>query len=502
MRTLRSATPGMLSSSSFHPSSHPYPGSRSLSSLNLVHSWLEDHGVPSSVSMMLGGDWLMVIGVPLPQVGASYQLYQHVEMNDTVLRTLSYSLSDALQGHIQTVVPTTFFGSPRTQWKIPRILPRSVAAARTKTGSEELVTARHGEKISVMPSYLRWLYKTVGYAPASVDQNAIATAGYAVEHPSPQDLSAFMTEYRTDGEDATFTVTQANLDLQYAEALTYPKWNIFYSTGGRLNTARDPYLNWLIYLLNLETIPRTISTTYGGPYVMFSSGGWGAGQGDCLVRSSNGQVSVQFLPEFPASCPWVTSVGGTTSDHSEIAAILSGGGFSNYFPRPYHQEIAVPLFLQDVPTYTAASLILLCICVPYGRDIPDISAQALNFEIVIDGEFEEVDGTSGSAFLRLSHLPHSAVVHPRVPSWPPNVQTVAGTTSLLNDYRLSKGKHALGFRNPWLYSFGLPGLNDITLGSNPGCRTDGFPAVAGWDHVTGLGMPDFDKLKNIIDEEK
>ncbi|KAH9007671.1 peptidase S8/S53 domain-containing protein [Lactarius hengduanensis] len=412
---------------------------------------------------------------------------EHVEVNDTVLRTLSYSLPDALQGHIQTVVPTTFFGSPRTQWKIPRIHPRGVAAARTKTGSEELVTARHGEKLSVTPSYLCWLYKTVGYAPAAVDQNAIATAGYAVEYPS-QDLSAFMMEYRTDGEDATFTVTQvnvggynpnepgfeANLGLQYAEALTYPKWNILYSTGGRLNTARDPYLNWLVYLLGLETVPRTsifgITNQHDFPKlgvqavgVMFSSGDWGAGQGDCLVRSSNRQVSVQSLPEFPASCSWVTSVGGTTSDSSEIAAILSGGDFSNYFSRPYYQEIAVPLFLQD-------------------------SYFALNFEIVIDGEFEEVDGTSGSAPVRLSHLPPSAVVHPHVPSWPPNVQTVAGIISLLNDYRLSKGKHALGFLNPWLYSFGLPGLNDITLGSNPGCRTDGFP---GW--VTGLGMPDFDK---------
>ncbi len=46
--------------------------------------------------------------------------------------------------------------------------------------------------------------------------------------------------------------------------------------------------------------------------------------------------------------PWVTSVGGTTGDNPEIAADLSGGGFSNYFPRPFYQDIAVPLFLQDV----------------------------------------------------------------------------------------------------------------------------------------------------------
>jgi hypothetical protein len=41
----------------------------------------------------------------------------------------------------------------------------------------------------------------------------------------------------------------------------------------------------------------------------------------------------------------------------------------------------------------------------------------------------------------------------------------------------------LGFLNPWLYGFSGEGLNDITFGSNPGCNTDGFSAVSGWDPV-------------------
>ncbi len=99
--------------------------------LNLVNSWLEDHGIPpSSVSTTLDGNWLMVTGVPVPRtndiLGASYQLYQHVETNKVVLRTVSYSLPDALHGHIQTIAPTTYFGSPRTQRKNPRIRPRGL----------------------------------------------------------------------------------------------------------------------------------------------------------------------------------------------------------------------------------------------------------------------------------------------------------------------------------------------------------------------------------------
>ena len=60
---------------------------------------------------------------------------------------------------------------------------------------------------------------------------------------------------------------------------------------------------------------------------------------------------------------------------------------------------------------------------------------------------------------------------------------MAGVISLLNDYLISNGEPPLGFLNPWLYADGLMGLNDITSGSNPGCSTDGFPAIAGWDPV-------------------
>ena len=32
-------------------------------------------------------------------------------------------------------------------------------------------------------------------------------------------------------------------------------------------------------------------------------------------------------------------------------------------------------------------------------------------------------------------------------------------------------------------------FHDITNGTNPGCGTEGFPAMSGWDPVTGLGVP-------------
>lgn len=60
---------------------------------------------------------------------------------------------------------------------------------------------------------------------------------------------------------------------------------------------------------------------------------------------------------------------------------------------------------------------------------------------------------------------------------------MAGIIALLNDFLLTEGKIPLGFLNPWLYGYGRFGFTDITSGNNPGCGTDGFTAVPGWDPV-------------------
>ncbi|KAH9017706.1 subtilisin-like protein [Lactarius pseudohatsudake] len=479
--------------------------------LELVTSWLGHYDIPSSsISMTLGGNWLRVVGVSVSQANcildASYQLYQHVETNDMVLRTISYSLPEVLHGHIQTVVPTTYFGSPLTEAMRPQMHLSTAVEARGEAGS--VLSSR--DEYGITPSYLRWLYNTLGYAPKATDRNALGIAGYAGDFPSPQDLAIFMNEYRTDGEDATFTVTQvngggydpenpggeANVDIQYTEAMTYPTRLIYYSTGGTPDSPTDdPYLCWLRYMIaqNDVDIPRTISTSYGGHEqvlpleyavsvcdlfgqlglrgvsVLFSSGDYGVGDGDCLFQDSSGKVSVQFIPIFPATCPWVTSVGGTTG-YPEVAASISGGGFSNYFPRQPYQANAVSTFLQNFGNEHSG------LYNPEGRGFPDVSSQAIDLFMVLGGNFYFATGTSAS------------------------VPTVAGIISLLNDYLISKGSTPLGFLNPWLYGVGLPGLNDITYGSNPGCNTDGFSAVTGWDPVTGLGTLDFEVLEEIIDD--
>ncbi|KAH8983973.1 subtilisin-like protein [Lactarius hatsudake] len=472
--------------------------------VQLVHSWLEHHRVTSSsVSVTHGGSFLTVTEVSVSQandlLGASYQLYTHTKTNETIVRTLGYSLPVVLHGHVQTVAPTTFFSSLLTQDQTPRKRSTLAAVRSRKSPSGNPVTMSLSRRITyVTPAFLRWLYSTLAYVPSAMDRNVVGVTGYKNEYPSPADLTSYMRKYRPDGIDATYVVAsangggydpnnpgrEANVNLQVSEGMTYPTRHIFYSTKASPNG--DVFLAWLNAVLNQQNVPQTITTSYGsnekvfpmdyaiqvcylfaqlgarGVSVLFATGDDGVGQGDCTTR---------FTPVFPATCPYVTAVGGTMSFRPEVAASLSGGGFSEYFLRPEYQQRAVSTFLDNLGQQYSG------LYNPSGRGIPDISAQAIAIPFIYKGGEIFAEGTSSSSPI------------------------VAGIISLLNDYRLSQGKPPLGFLNPWLYGAAgdLNGFNDIVSGSNPGCNTDGFSAIVGWDPVTGLGTPDFVRLMHTLD---
>jgi tripeptidyl-peptidase I len=119
------------------------------------------------------------------------------------------------------------------------------------------------------------------------------------------------------------------------------------------------------------------------------------------------------------------------------------------------------------------------LCSEEGRGVPDIAAQATGFRFFNYSIEYRSGGTSVATPVSVS-LGHPSSSDRLIAI----LQIVAGIISLLNDNLLSQGKPPLGFLNPWLYGRGLAGLNDITIGSNPGCGTGGFPAVDGWDPVS------------------
>jgi len=146
---------------------------------------------------------------------------------------------------------------------------------------------------------------------------------------------------------------------------------------------------------------------------------------------------------YPASSPYVVSVGGTNlvlnpnnSVKSETAWSKSGGGISPY---------------ESIPDYQ----------ITYGlnsskRSTPDVSMvgdPVTGVSIYYDGSWYTIGGTSAGA-------PQWAAIH---------ALSFSATNS--NLYQKAKTAYSNYFR-------------DITVGSN-----GAYPATAGYDYVTGLGSP-------------
>jgi len=490
-------------------------------SLSSVNAWLREAGVEQIEE---DADWMTIkttVGVANKMLETQFAWFVSDEAKPKkVLRTLEYSVPDEIAEHINLVQPTTRFSAVRANhetgsqiFEIPTV--ESAAAA---DNCDALIT----------PACLKTFYG-LDYQADAKSGSKVAFVSYLEEYARYSDLALFEKAYLPETIGQNFTVIQyngglndqnttqdsgeANLDLQYILGTGHPLPITEFSVGGRgplvpdldqpdVNVNFDePYLEFLQSVLKLpqHQLPQVISTSYGeneqsvpksyavsvcnliaqlgsrGVSVIFSSGDSGTGSA-CL--SNDGKNTTKFQPQYPASCPWVTSV-GSTRYLNETATFFSSGGFSDYWPRPIWQEIAVRGYLQQIgdknkPYYNIK-----------GRGFPDVSAQGYGYRVYDQGVLRGYQGTSCSA------------------------PAFAGIVGLLNDARLRAGKPTLGFLNPLLY-LNPSALNDITLGGSTGCdghaRFHGAPngspvipyaswnATKGWDPVSGLGTPNFPKL--------
>lgn len=176
------------------------------------------------------------------------------------------------------------------------------------------------------------------------------------------------------------------------------------------NEYLEPYLEFASHLLNLpdDKLPSVVSISYGAneqlfpkPYaqqvcdmfgqlgtrgvsIIVSSGDFGPGMS---CQSNDGAKKTRFIPSFPATCPYVTSVGSTEGIGPETAANFSAGGFSDYFARPEWQDEAVGAYLElygnEWKGYYNAS----------GRGFPDVAAQGVNYRFWNHGKGDLTTGT-------------------------------------------------------------------------------------------------------------
>ncbi|KAJ9603206.1 hypothetical protein H2200_012501 [Cladophialophora chaetospira] len=498
---------------------------------DLVRAWLVDNSIdPSFCNINTARDWITVT-LPVATIeqllDTKYSVYEHQD-GTRLVRTTSWSLPQALHEHITTIQPTTAFlrANPKGKTVLDVPIDVDLAQAVKVADAANTTTIRGACNFGGMtPKCLRTLYNTINYKPQVPNNNSIAFNNFLGEVSNRSDARTFLQNFRPDAVDSAYAGTQisinggaydngtapagieGNLDLETILGLVYPTPVTLYTTGGEppfnadkftpTNT-NEPYLTWLLFLRDqdLSTIPKVISTSYGdheqtvppsyaktvcnqfaalgaqGISLFFSSGDFGVGANSSCV-TNDGKNRTAFMPSFPASCPYVTSVGGTMG-YPEVVAydtrngFVSGSGFSNYFQRPKWQSTAVEDYLDSIGDQFQG------LYNTSGRAYPDLSAQAYRYLVWLNGSVRSVDGTSCSA------------------------PTVASIFSLVNDALVAEGKSPMGWLNPWLYQSGFEAFTDVVNGSSIGCNGPGFGASDGWDAASGFGTPDFEKILDVL----
>ena len=385
-------------------------------------------------------------------------------------------------------------------------------------------------QVATSPVCLQSLYGMREYNPQLTGKTRIGLVNFLDHVNNRTDIETFLQRFRPDvvgtshsiltetvqqpsGAENSITEEplsqrtslEANLDAEVILGLAYPIPVTVYNVGGRApafqssqftaENSNEGYLEWLQYVVAQPDLPQVISISYAdeeqtvpfwyakrvcqefaqlaarGVSVLVASGDEGVGaDGKCF--SNDGSNKPMFLPKFPASCPYVTAVGGTRNWEPEVVGFdargtfVAGGGFSNYFPRPSFQRVVVGDYVSSLGTLHDG------LYNKEGRGYPDISVRAYHYIVNFNGTSTIFDGTSASA-------PAAAAIF-----------------ALINDALAAQAKPPLGWLNPWLYSKASKGFKDVIAGSNAGCNTAGFPAWEGWDAATGFGTPVSDWTSN------
>ena len=269
-----------------------------------------------------------------------------------VIRTELFHLPDEVAAHIDFVTPTTTF--PK---RAPT--PRTLHSARQDTNalSGDQARLRNEERAAcgsnsyVTPTCVRQAYD-INYE-ATPNRTTFAVYGTEAASYSASDLHTYLSRYNEpaaaanakyqvvgSGDDSESGGVGARfetaLDTQTLMGLAWPAQGILHNNGGvsgpEPGQTYDPFVQFLQELITNKTVPSVVSFSESmaedvidpayarrlcnmmaqvgarGVSLLFSSGDNGP-NGD----QPTGAHKAVFEPEFPASCPWVTAVGGTVS---------------------------------------------------------------------------------------------------------------------------------------------------------------------------------------------
>ncbi|KAJ4496106.1 subtilisin-like protein [Lentinula edodes] len=499
-----------------------YYAAPSRDALHSVRTWLSSNNITIAPdSTTVSGDWIkfnVSVGTANSMLNAQYNVYEHTASGKQSVRTLEYSVPDELQEHIRAIHPTTSFyhsagarvislsGHHKSSSSVTPQADVNNKASSSSTSSSAIPTSTASFSKcndTVTPACLQTLYGL----PTGVIKTSNSTIGVSAfggQDANKADLTSFLKLFRPDLSSDTFATQlldnatnsqtlsdsgiEADLDIQYTVGLANGIPTTFVDVGDDTHDGDDGgFLDIVNDLLAETNPPLVLTTSYGvagdesglsreltfamcdafmkltarGVTILYATGDGG-------VASSPGEDcdDEPFLAAWP-TCPYATLVGATTNI-PEKGADLSAGGFSNYFTPPSWQQPAVATYLASIGDDLYQGRFNRS-----GRGFPDVSAQGDKIQIVQGGAVTPVAGTSASSPI------------------------FASVVALLNDELLGKGKGPMGFMNPWIYAH-PEAFNDITNGSNPGCGTTGFPALKGWDPVTGVGSPNYQAMRKAL----
>lgn len=484
---------------------------------NAVQQWLQSHSIEDTTCDNGYVRFTTSVSNANRVLKSKFDYYQ-LDDNVPALRTKAYHLPQALVEHVDFVFPTVhFMSSGRKNRRHIEVRQHGIPTGPVTCGN------------SICPQNLTSRYNITYYPKDGSSGSKIGITGFIDNFPNQTDVNAFLRAHgmqKTRAANYSVQVIKDGptkipvssaltvepiLDLDYSLAFTGPIPATFYTTGGKgvlLNqpgnkpapaneSLNEPYLDFFEALLAENSPPQVISISYSddeqsvpikyaqkvcnliaqaaarGITVIGSSGdGGAAGTGSSNCIGPDGKH--RLIPTFPSSCPWITSVGAVAPYGGP--ASYSSGGFSNYFSTPSWQTAATAGFIKELNgshagVYNAS-----------GRGIPDVSLLGDDYLIQVGGYNQTAKGTSAST------------------------PVFAAMIALLNDLRLRAGKPVLGHLNPLLYSekFG-PAFRDVIseFGTSSGCSDGnfvegGWEALQGWDASTGLGEPDFSKLRSLL----
>ncbi|KAF9077839.1 subtilisin-like protein [Rhodocollybia butyracea] len=476
--------------------------------LHSVRKWLSSNNINSQATTV-SGDWIkfnITVGAANTMLNAKYTIFEYTASGKQSVRTLEYSVPEDLQEHIKAIHPASSFYHS-SGGRVISITGHHHSTGSASNGASEDASSSASSSTSaaqfsdcnatVTPACIQKLYGLPTKLVSSKTNSTIGVSGFLKEDANKADLTSFLKFFRPDIpstttfgtellDDATNSQDLADAGLEaYTIGLANGIPTTFLDVGNVNLDGFGGFLDIINALLAERNPPLVLTTSYGGDEsglserlafamcdalmkltargvsILYSSGDGGVA-GSRLNPECNDKP---FLPTWPA-CPYVTSV-GATGNIPEKAADLSAGGFSNQFGQPSWQQKAVATYLGKIGNLYEGKYNRS------GRGYPDVSAQGEKIQIIKSGGVEAVEGTSASSPI------------------------FAATIALLNDELLSAGKPPLGFLNPWIYA-NPEAFNDITSGSNPGCNTEGFPALPGWDPVTGVGSPNYPAMKKAL----